>query len=816
MNQIPFQDGWEVKPGIAGPFDLLSGQVTPGKAVTLPHDGMIEEPRDPNAVSGTQYGFYPAKSCTYTKKFFAPESYGQGRTLLEIEGVQQRSMVYLNGEFVASGLDGYTGFYADLTPYLRIGGENILKVLAIGEELASRWYPGVGIYRDMWLWQGGEVTFLPDRQRVSTVAIQGNYAVLRLEGMIRNDTNANQSLTLCAKILNKEGICVADTTLRIPVLAREEGEYRTQVTVENPLLWSDKMPDLYRCQLALYDGDQCLDRHETVFGVRTLTLDARQGLCVNGVPTKLRGACVHHDNGIIGAVSLYDGELHRMRLLKEAGFNAIRSAHNPAGKALLRACDELGIYVMDELTDMWNEPKNAHDGALSFESNWKKLVESLVNKDFNHPSVLLYSLGNELPEIGRTSGAAQAGKLSEALRRLDPTRYTTFGLNGFLAVTDDLPLFAAAANQAPQSQSSGGSEELNSMMGGTQQQMMDVFSVSEILTGRVEAAVSSVDVVGYNYLTARHTFEHTLHPDRVIVGSETYPPEIPRLWRIVEENNHVIGDFTWTGLDYIGEAGIGICHYEAENKAQGWYPDRLAYCGDIDLNGTRRPVSFLREISYGLRMDPFIAVDRVDKYGKAHDENNWKYFDCIDSWTFPGYENRKARVRVLAGCEEVELFLNGVSLGRKKPEALMAVYDLCYQPGELLAVGYTGGIVVSQTALHTAGPVTGLRVTSDREAVFADGQSLAYLTVDLVDANGQWNRWEEKEVTVTVEGAAALQGFGSANPSGGGSYQDTVWKTWDGRVMAVIRSTRETGTIRVRFSAPGCEDVTVCLESVSR
>lgn len=443
MNQIPFQDGWEVKPGIAGPFDLLSGQVTPGKAVTLPHDGMIEEPRDPNAVSGTQYGFYPAKSCTYTKKFFAPESYGQGRTLLEIEGVQQRSMVYLNGEFVASGLDGYTGFYADLSPYLRIGGENILKVLAIGEELASRWYPGVGIYRDMWLWQGGEVTFLPDRQRVSTVAIQGNYAVLRLEGMIRNDTNANQSLTLCAKILNKEGICVADTTLRIPVLAREEGEYRTQVTVENPLLWSDKMPDLYRCQLALYDGDQCLDRHETVFGVRTLTLDARQGLCVNGVPTKLRGACVHHDNGIIGAVSLYDGELHRMRLLKEAGFNAIRSAHNPAGKALLRACDELGIYVMDELTDMWNEPKNAHDGALSFESNWKKLVESLVNKDFNHPSVLLYSLGNELPEIGRISGAVQARRLSETLRHLDPTRYTTFGLNGFLAAADDLPLFAS-------------------------------------------------------------------------------------------------------------------------------------------------------------------------------------------------------------------------------------------------------------------------------------------------------------------------------------------------------------------------------------
>jgi len=814
MNQIPFQDGWEVKPGIAGPFDLLSGQAAPGQAVTLPHDGMIGELRDPNSVSGTRYGFYPAKSYTYTKKFFAPECSRQGRTLLEIEGVQQKSMVYLNGEFIASGLDGYTGFFADLTPYLRGGEENTLKVLAIGEELASRWYPGVGIYRDVWLWHGGEVTFLPDRQRVSTVAIQSGYAVLHLEGVIRNDGNTNKDLTLCAKILDKDGICVADTTLRIPVLAREEGEYRAPVTVENPLLWSDKTPNLYKCQLALYAGDLCLDRHDTVFGIRTLILDARQGLCVNGVPTKLRGACIHHDNGIIGAISLYDGELHRMRQLKEAGFNAIRSAHNPAGKALLRACDEVGMYVMDELTDMWNEPKNAHDGALFFEGNWEKAAESLVNKDFNHPSVLLYSLGNELPEIGRTSGAAQARKLSEALRRLDPTRYTTFGLNGFLAVADDLPLFAAAANQQPQA--SGGSEELNSMMGGTQMQMMDAFAVSDILTNRVEAAASCVDVVGYNYLTARHTLEHTLHPDRVIVGSETYPPEIPRLWRIVEENPHVIGDFTWTGLDYIGEAGIGICHYEAENKAQGWYPDRLAYCGDIDLNGTRRPVSYLREIAYGLRTAPFIAVDRVDRHGKAYDENNWKYYDCIDSWTFPRQENQPARVRVLAGCEEVELFLNGASLGKKKPEGLMAVYDLRYQPGELLAVGYTGGIAVGQAVLRTAGKVTGLWVTSDREAVFADGQSLAYLTADLVDELGQWNRWEEKEVTVTVEGAATLQGFGSANPSSGGSYRDTVWKTWGGRVMAVIRSTKEVGDIRVRFSAAGCKDVTVCLESINR
>lgn len=813
MKKILFHDGWVVKPRIAGPFDILAGQEAAGKPVILPHDAMIEEPRDSNSASGTQYGFYPAKSYTYTKKFLAPEAWADCQTLLEFEGVQQKAMVYLNGEFLAASDNGYTGFFADLTPYLRIGQENTLKVLAICEELASRWYPGAGIYRNVWLWQGGEITLVPGKQRITTVSVEPDYAALRLEGAVRNGGHVPKSLTLYGRIQDSENTHAAEVRLCVPVLPGEDGQFHTVVTVDRPRLWSDRTPNLYKCRLSLYEEDVLLDSCEETFGIRALSLDARQGLRINGIPTKLRGACIHHDNGILGAVSLYDAELRRVKLLKEAGFNAIRSAHNPASPALLRACDEVGILVMDELTDMWNEPKNAHDGALSFGRNWEKYAESMVNKDYNHPCVILYSLGNEIPEIGRLSGGVHSQRMAEAFRTLDPTRYTTFGLNGFLAVADDLHLFAGAAAQP---QSSGGSEELNSMMGGTQMQMMDAFAVSPLLTNRVETAASCVDVVGYNYLTMRHAFEHTLHPDRIVVGSETFPREIPRLWPIVKENAHVIGDFTWTGLDYIGEAGIGICHYDAENKAQGWYPDRLAYCGDIDLNGMRRPVSFLREIAYGLRTAPFITVDRVDRYGKTHDENNWKYYDCIDSWTFPGYEGRPARVRVLADCEEVELFLNGVSLGRKKPDHLTAVFEVVHEPGELLAVGYTGGVAIGKHSLNTAGEVSALRVQWDRETVFADGQSLAYLTVDLVDKDGRWNRWEEKEVTVTVEGAATLQGFGSANPSGGGSYQDTTWKTWDGRVLAVIRSTQEAGNIRVRFSAPGCEDAVVSLRSVIR
>ena len=326
-----------------------------------------------------------------------------------------------------------------------------------------------------------------------------------------------------------------------------------------------------------------------------------------------------------------------------------------------------------------------------------------------------------------------------------------------------------------------------------------------------------MDVVGYNYLTARHELEHRLHPDRVVMGSETYPTEIARLWQIVQRNPHVIGDFTWTGFDYLGEAGIGICHYAPTNGAQGACPDRLAYCGDFDLNGNRRPVSYLREIAYGLRKDPFLAVERVDRHGQTHDHNSWKYADALDSWTFTGWEGQTARVRVLADCDEVELFLNGQPLGRKRPgeqEALTALYDLPYTPGELLAVAYNAGQEVGRHALHTAGPVAALRVTATRDTLPADGQSLVYLTVDTVDARGRWNRWDSTPVRISVEGAGQLLGFGSAAPSSEESYQATAADTWDGRVMAVIRSTAQPGALRVRFVADSCPDTLVTLTAV--
>lgn len=819
MKKILWNHGWSVKTGVEDPFGAIFSGGAAGKAVTLPHDAMIEEERQADAVSGCQYGFYPAKAYTYLKTFHAPETWAAGTNILEFEGVMRRAMVFLNGEFLASHSNGYTGFSVDLGPYLRYGQENTLKVLSIQEEKSSRWYPGSGIYRDVWLWQSGKSHFLPEKQRITTESVEEDYGVLLLEGQICNGASQAKNLRLEAQIWD-DGVCVASAASTLPAMAQSMGTWHTRITVDMPKLWSTETPNLYRCVLKLFDGETLLDAHEESFGIRTLQLDARKGLRINGQTVKLRGACIHHDNGIIGAATYYDAEEFRVKKLKEAGFNALRSAHNPMSKAMLRACDEQGMLVMDEFTDMWNEPKNANDWAADFGREWQQELQRMVDKDYNHPCVVLYSTGNELPEIGRVSGADQNRKIAETIHKLDPSRYSTVGISGILAVVDDLPLFAAAMEQQVQPmETTGGSEEMNSVMGSAEQQMLDAFSASELLTARLEAAESCVDVIGYNYMTTRHELEHRLHPDRIVVGSETYPPEIPRLWDVVNRNAHVLGDFTWTGYDYIGEAGIGIHHYESENHAQGWYPDRLAYVGDIDINGNRRPMSYLRQMAYGLRKAPYLAVERVDRYGKSYDRNSWKYADCIHSWTFPGYEGQCAVVRVLADCEEVELLLNGISLGRKKigdTEAYTAIFEICYTPGKLEAVGYQNGMPIGRDCLKTAGQVTGLRISADKDALQADGQSLVFVTAELLDEDGNLNCWEEKEVSLCVEGAGTLLGFGSASPSGGGSYQDRAWKTYDGRVMAVIRSTTEEGNIRVTFSAPGCTDAVLTLECISR
>lgn len=822
MKCYSFNKDWAVREGIASPFDSinLGGQIEAYRPVILPHDAMIEEERNPLCASANQTGYYPSKSYTYKKEIIVPKEWKNSETFLEFEGVMKSAMVYVNGNFVASHHYGYSQFFVNLAPYLRYGESNTIKVISINEEKSSRWYSGSGIYREVLLWQGGKVYLVPEKIRVTTQSVSGNYAVLNVSAAIKNALGEKRKVKLRCKILDADGEQVAQNENVVTVC---DGEVMSsmRITVSKPSLWNTESPCLYRIVAELTDGEAIIDEAEDFFGIRTIGLDAKNGLTINGHTVKLRGACIHHDNGIIGATTLYDAERYRLKKLKDAGFNAIRSAHNPLSKAMLCVCDELGILVMDEFCDMWNEPKNVNDYSTFFANEWKDELTRLVDKDYNHPCVVLYSLGNEIPEIGREQGKSCNRELANYLRSLDGTRYITNCINAFLAAADRMGELASAgqysAQEETQKPAGEGSEGLNSLIGGAEQKLMDMFAASDLVGDCLEEALCELDVVGYNYLTMRHELENKLHPDRVVVGSETYAPEIPRLWDIVQKNNHVIGDFTWTGYDYIGEAGIGVYHYQ-EIAGQGAYPDRLAYCGDININGYRRPVSFLREIVYGLRKEPFIAVCRPENEGKKYDKNNWKYYDALDSWTYSGYEGHRMKVVVLSASEDVELFLNGKSLGKKKvgeTEPFTAFYFVPYEVGELIAVGYTQGKEDGRSVLRTAGEPVQIKITANREMLAADGMSLALLEIDLLDKNGVCNRQTIRSVKVKVEGAGILAGFGSANPSCEGSYRENQWKTYDGRVLIAVRSGFETGDITITVEVEGVGKGKIVLPVIS-
>ena len=817
MKKSLFHTGWTVRPGVPNPFGVLFGSEPAATPVTLPQDAMILEPRDPKAPSGNQSGYYPAKSYTYEKRFFAPVEWKEKQNILEFEGVMAQAMVYLNGELIAANHYGYSQFYAELNSRLRYGEENVLQVIARSAENGSRWYPGAGIYRDVWLHQGELIHIPPEGLRLTTAELEDGCALVLADVAVKNTGLEAKKLRLRLTLTAPDGRETSAENV-VSLLQTERVQSHLRLIVDAPDLWSPDHPALYAWTAELLDGENCLDCAEGSFGIRKLSLDARHGLRINGVETKLRGACIHHDNGLLGATTLPDAEEFRMRQLKAAGFNAIRSAHHPAGTALLEACDRLGILVMDELADMWEMPKNSADYSLDFVSEWRRSIERLVAKDYNHTSVVLYSLGNEIPEIGRRSGGRRNREMAGFLRTLDSTRYVTCAISGFLAMTDrigEMKAEMAQTEAALQAEAeSSGSEALNAAMAKMERQKMDAFSTSRGLSEAMEEVACELDVVGYNYLTARHEYEHTAHPERVVVGSETYPTEIARLWDVGEKNPHVLGDFTWTGYDYLGEAGIACYHYAPERHEQGWYPDRLAYCGDINLNAYRRPVSYLREIAYGLRREPMIAVERLDRFGQPDNTNDWKYYDALDSWTWPGFEGKDTQAHVLSASEEVELFLNGVSLGRKSTEQHEAAFALHFEPGELLAVGYTGGKEDGRFVLHTASAPVKLGVSVDKNILTADGRGAAFVTVDLLDENGLPSRFETRKVTVTVDGAGVLAGFGSAHPQCEGSYQDNVWETFDGRVMAVVRAMDQPGEIRVCISAEGCGEETITLKSI--
>lgn len=808
MEKQKFNRGWKVSQ-IDG--KILGQQINgfpEGKEITLPHDAMIEEQSQRACPNMTQTAHYPGGYYRYVKEFIAPIEWLEKTVTLEFEGAYMNSRVYLNNDYVGGCHYGYSNFYVNLNHSLMYGKRNRIEVIVNNEILNSRWYTGSGLYRNVWLHTGDPVHIALNGIQISTPDIEQDAAVVLVQPLIKNEDRANHRILIRTEIFDMEGHLVTEENSISLIYGNTEQKLYQRMTVVHPQLWNCENPYLYTCRITLEKDGVQVEQTEQKSGIRKLQLDAVHGLRINGQQVKLRGACIHHDNGIIGACTLEFAEERRCKLLKNAGFNCIRSAHHPISKAMLDACDKYGMLVMDEFSDMWTLPKNINDYANYFEEDWEKDVQNMVEKDFNHPCVVMYSTGNEIQEAGTPGGAELNRRIASKIRSLDETRYVTNGFNGLLAALDyEQKICTDLREKAAREK-----KELNDIMGAElnvmDDQMIKGMEVHPVMTEKIDAFMGSLDVAGYNYLTLRHEMDREYKPHRVILGTETFPSEIAQLWEIVMRNAHVIGDMTWTGYDYLGEAGLGTISFDGIKEVR---LGRTAWCGDIDITGKRRPVSYLREIVYGLRKSPYIAVENPAHFGMKQEKSKWAFEDSLSSWTWRGYEGKTAIVDVYSASEEVELFINGRSLGRKPAgmkNQFTAKFEVIYEPGLLTAKAY----YAQEECIHmlqTAGEEIRLRAEKDRDFLKPNGSDIVFITVELCDKDGIVNMQTTKEITIEAGGAGTLQGYGSADPFFEGNYLQNTVKTFEGRVQAAVRAGFEAGEISVKFSADGCDGVEV-------
>ena len=826
MLKQDFNKKWTVKKEVTNMVEAFMGGGEPPKEieVTLPHDAMIFEKRKAGNPSGPAYGNFEGGDYEY-KKTFPVAAEDCGKTfIVEFEGIFNRSRIYVNGTQAAATKYGYTGEFVDITPYLHFGADNQIVVKVVNSDLpVSRWYTGSGLYRPVWLYTAGDIRIEPNDLKVSTPDVAEAISSVQVKLGITYDGKVQKQIWVKTEILDADGAVINTQCDQVTLFPQDKTPVTRRMYVKNAKLWSPEAPNLYACKVTLVDGETELDSVCTTFGIRKLELNPVEGFKLNGKSVLLRGGCIHHDNGPVGAATFARAEERRIELLKEAGFNSVRVSHNSTSKALLDACDRLGMLVMEESYDIWTQSKSQYDYALEFFDHWEKDVKEIVDKDFNHPSVFMYSIGNEIQNLHTQDGRIWSRKLTEKFRELDPTRYVTNAINGLMALMGDLPrilidlgfltpeqMQAMAAGQAANSEKGdGGINDVMTMLLGRMNDLAAHPMSEEVL----KEAYETLDLVGLNYMRGVYDIMQKDMPNRVFYGSETLPPDIDLNWKKVKELPACVGDYTWTAWDYIGESGIGIVEY---NKAPGFsksYPAYIAYCGDIDITGFRRPISYFREIVFGLRKAPYIGVQPPVHFNDKAVTTPWVTEEVISTWTWNGFEGKPVRVEVYSDAPEVELFVNGKSVGKLpcgEDNRFKAVFETVYEPGEVKAVGIYADGSTEEFAIETAGKAVKVCAAADKAVVGKD--DLVYINVALRDAENRVVTDADCKVSICAEGAGCVQGFGSGDPLSEENFFDAGRTTFYGRAVAVIRSGEEAGKICVKFEAEGLESKTVEIE----
>lgn len=801
MKKVNINNTWNFRYDDAGDFANFIPPSEGGTEITLPHDFIIGKQRDPNVPGKYRTGYYPGAAGIYTRYLDMEKGDEDRKFILEIDGSYMNTIVMLNSDIVQKHPYGYTAFHADLTKYMKPGKKNKLSVYVNNCFLPnSRWYTGGGLYRDVNLLVSEKIYFIPWTLFVKTNYISDKSASIFVEAVVKNESYSDFQ-GYCHFHISYDGMAVAEVSLCAEIKAGKTHTFCTDIEVPNPQLWDLDTPNLYQAAAVLQENGREIDTDQTRFGIRTVSADAQKGLFLNSRPLKLKGGCVHHDCGILGAAAFRDYEYRKVKIHKENGFNAIRCAHNPPSAHFLDACDRYGILVIDEAFDSWRMGKTLNDYSLFFEEWWERDMTAMIQRDRNHPSVIMWSIGNEIGErSGDSDGYEWAKKISNYVRQLDSSRLITSGIcaiwptqeqeEEFLKSEVDKTYDSCAGT--PQKESAERIHEVN----------LDTPFSQKYWGAYTERYAEALDVVGYNYMENRYQSDGLCYPDRVICGMESFAGSIDRIWELTEQFPYVIGDFAWTSYDYIGEAGIGKALYfesgaklpEHEIAHDSDYPWCLAHTSDFDICGFPTPQAAYRRIVWGSG-ETFIAVHNPENYKKEEVLSLWGWPDCDNHFTYPEYIGRPIEATIYSKAEEVELFHNGKSLGRKKTERFRAKYELVYEPGELKAVSYEGEGVLSYSSIRTAGKPYRLRITPEPMDLRVPDQRLIFAVIEIVDKNGNLVPVNHKAVKASVTGRLALKAFGNGDPRTEGNYTKGEFPSYRGKFLAIVQTeTDEKGT----------------------
>lgn len=823
MRSMKINQDWDFGPGQADLRERMKGNFGDRK-VNLPHDYMIGTDVYADAPSGGASGYYNAGVAHYSKEIDIPADWANDQIFLRLDGIMMNATIEVNGSKAALQHYGYAPFETDITGMVYPGQKNrIIITVNPSMQPNSRWFSGAGLFRGVLLTHTPKLHAAFGGLSGYTKKIDyrddgtPETAYLQVSAEIKNELAENRLAEVTfALIDDKTDQTIKTSKILTQVQPLSVGRAYMTLTVDDPLLWDAACPHLYRLQATVKDAGTFKthivpNEHPTedtecvLFGIRTVEADVKHGLRINGKTVKLRGGCLHHDNGPIGIVSVYDAEARKVKKLKEVGFNAIRTTHNPPSAALIEACDRLGLYVFDEAFDAWGMGKQPGDYNQFFETDWEKDLTAFVKRDRCHPSVILWSTGNEITERGGLGeGYLLAARLAETIRSLDPSRPVSNGICSFWNGLDD---FLMADQMKKMEKEVSGSLQ-NADIGGKRDLLWEQYT---------EGFTNGLDVVGCNYMESKYEQDHEMYPERVILGSENFPKEIGMHWPMIEKTPWVIGDFTWTAWDYIGEAGIGkAMFYEPGDPLIGnpWgsgspFPWRTANDADIDITGVLRPQGVYRRIVWGSGETGVFSYDPAVN-DKVETLSPWGFPGVWQKWNWPGREEKPVDLVVFSSAEEVELLVNGESLGRRKAgEALVHdmpltfLFRAVYRPGTVEAVSYTKGREVSRAALKTAGSPVSIRLKAETEALKADGESLCYVNAELIDQEGNVVPDADTLLKAEVTGAAELLGFGSGNPITDENYTKGQFTSYQGKALAVLRSGYAEGEARLIVTAEG-------------